>query len=179
MSRIAAVEIRVPTGDVGDERRRGQQRAIGLSGLHLDTRRRAGQVCKVEGVGGEGAVGAGGDGGDLVGGVGGSDVEVGFEEFGAAAVVEVEGGEDDVDAGGLPVGGGIGFQSMMFFNNCAGTESRNIHCQASWGSYDWWVGESGKTRRVRGCGLPVEKGHGLTIRQMWPPRRLIMPKLAS
>ena len=109
MSRIAVVELRVPTGDVGDEGRGGQQRAIGLSGLHLDARRRAGQVCKVEGFGGEGAVGGGGDGGDLVGSVGGGDVEVGFEEFGAAAVVEVEGGEDDVDAGGLPVGGGIVF----------------------------------------------------------------------
>ena len=109
MSRIAVVETRVPTGDVGDERRGGEQRAIGLSGLHVDARRGAGQVCKVEGFRGEGAVGGGGDGGDLVRGVGGCDVEVGFEEFGAAAVVEVEGGEDDVDAGGLPVGGGIIF----------------------------------------------------------------------
>ena len=164
MSRIAAVEIRVPTGDIGDERRRGEQRAIGLSGLHLYARRRAGQVCEVEDLGGEVAAGGCGDGGDLVGGVGGGDVEVGFEEFGAAAVVEVEGGEDDVDAGGLPVGGGIVFQSMMFFNDLAGTESRNIHCQASRGSYDWRVGECGKTRRVRRCGLPVEKGHGLNIR---------------
>lgn len=36
-------------------------------------------------------------------GEGGGEVDVGFEEFGAAAVVEVEGGEYYVDAFGLPV----------------------------------------------------------------------------
>ena len=106
MARVAAVEPGVPARETGDESRRRQQGAVRLSRWDLDAGRRAGEVGEVEGVGGEGAAGGcGRDGGDVGGSVGGCDVDVGLEEFGAAAVVEVEGGEDDVDAGGLPVCG--------------------------------------------------------------------------
>ena len=70
---------------------------------------------EVEDVGCEGAVtvGGGGDGGELGRVEGGGEVHVCFEEFGAAAVVEVHGGEDDVDAGGLPVWGNGGLDIWL------------------------------------------------------------------
>lgn len=74
----------------------------------------AGQVGEVEdggregGDGGSGGAGGdcgGGDGGEVVRREGGGEVEVCFEEFGVAAVVEVHGGEDYVDGVCFPVGG--------------------------------------------------------------------------
>lgn len=107
MPGVAIVELVVPARDVGDEGRRGQQGAVGLTGGHVDAGRGAGEVCEVEGVGGEGAVGVFGDGGEFGGGEGGGDVVVDLEEFGAAAVVEVEGGEDYVDGFGFPAVGRV------------------------------------------------------------------------
>ncbi len=102
MSRIAAVEVRVPARNRRDERRRRQQGAVGLSGRDVVAGRGAGKIGKVEDVGREGAVWGGGDGGELVGVEGGGDVGADFEELGAAAVVDVEGGEDYVDGLGFP-----------------------------------------------------------------------------
>ena len=74
----------------------------------------AGQVGEVEGGGREGGGGGageaggdcgGGDGGEVVRREGGGEVEVCFEEFGVAAVVEVHGGEDYVDGVRFAVGG--------------------------------------------------------------------------
>lgn len=105
--RITIIEIRIPARKRGDESGRSEQRAVWLTGRDVDAGWGAGEVLVVEDVGCEGAaaVGGGGDGGELGGVEGGGEVHVCFEEFGAAAIVEVEGGEDDVDAGGLPVGG--------------------------------------------------------------------------
>ena len=112
MAGIAIIEPVVPARDLRQKRRRSQQRTIGLAGRDVDTGRRAGELLEVEDVGGEGAAGVGrGYGRELVRVEGGGEVDVCFEEFGAAAVVEVEGGEYYVDALGFPVT--IGLQWMV------------------------------------------------------------------
>ena len=112
MTGIAIIEPVVPARDLRQERRRRQQRTIGLTRRDMNTGRRAGELFEVEDVGCEGAAGVGrGYGGELVRVEGGGEVDVCFEEFGAAAVVEVEGGEDYVDALGFPVM--IGLQWMV------------------------------------------------------------------
>ena len=104
MAGIAVIESVVPARDLRQERRGSQQRTIGLASRDMNAGRRAGEVLEVEDVGGEGGAGVGrGYGGELVRVEGGGEVDVCFEEFGAAAVVEVEGGEDYVDALGFAV----------------------------------------------------------------------------
>lgn len=116
MTRIAVIKPRVPTREGSDERGRGEQRAVGLTGRDVDVGRGAGEVLEVEDVGDDGAVG-GGDGGEVGGVEGGGEIHARFEEGGAAAVVEVEGGEDDVDAWGLPVKN-WGFEFSEWIDGC-------------------------------------------------------------
>lgn len=60
MSRIAAVEPRIPPRQRGDEGRGSEQGAVGLAGGDVHVGRGAGEVLEVEDGGGEGAVGGGG-----------------------------------------------------------------------------------------------------------------------